>query len=674
MRRGTACLLLLAPFAPFVRAQGPVQDLLAADWRARNTAARTLAAAPKLDVDALLKVLQTPEDPWIGSGGIFLGGGGSRDPISSVLVECEGEVAKRSVPSKRPVDDFPLASPADLVIPRSAAELAGWLLLNSTEPRDHLRSRWQELQIEPTNVPLARLWLRLFAPTEDDALAAAARPASRWCVLHVLAVEQPTTLHAIARRGTLELQDAALLADAATDFDHVVARDDAELLAVLARRFVQTDDAEAAARLGNALLVHGVPGLQAALAASANAPIARRRIASLAAILARRVEIPIAAMQPFVGDSDPIVVERALCALRRPARDPQAAKELAPALFELLANTRTPRLAAVALHALAAIGPDVPADLTPRARAWAERAPWPGTRPSLLLALARLGQDADIPLAIRLQALNEAGATQECRRALWEALAGQPDAGAKSLLELRPGPAPHVLENVATTAAAAEPDRLRAWLAEPRLERHAVPALVTKAPARLPPLASLIDWLNKEDPGSNHALLAALVHHPDAPDHAADLVRAILRNTAFDYGPLGEFLRKHYRQLPVATRLDLLQHRLSKSDGWWLVADAAPADVLPQLRSWFDECADVAQRGKFARQLVHFGNAEDHDRICAQLATDRAYPVLEALRDAKLLTPTLRGAVERHIDSMLRAEHPFGIEVAFAVLWAHRER
>lgn len=680
MRRGLASLLLLASFGSFVCAQDPIQGLLAKDWRERNAAARALAAAPTIDVDALLKVMQTPEDEWVRSVGLWGGRGGGRDPITAILLECDSEVAGRAAPALRNVDAFPLMDLIDLVIPRSAADLAGWLLQRSNTSRDHLRARWRELQIVPTNVPLARLWLRLFAPTADDAMALAALPEARKQVLQVLAAEQPALLHAIARRGAPELQDAALLADAATDFDHVVARNDKELLAVLACRFVQTPDADAASRLGNALLAHRIEGLRAALDATArgadadDAATARRRIASFAAVLARTVEIPIAPMQPFVGDADPIVVERALCALRRPARDPQAAKELAPVLFELLGNTRDPRLAAVALHALAGIGPDVPADLAQRARAWAKRAPWRGTMPSVLLALSRLGQDADVLLANRFRALNEAGTTQQCRDALWEALASQPDAGAKSLLALKPKPADFILSSVAIAAAAAEPDRLRDWLAEPRLRLHAISALAAKAPARLPPFRELFDGLDKVAKANRRDLLEALVRHPDASDHAADLVQALLPTTVIDHGPVGDFLRKHHRLLPVATRIDALRGGLSDGVGWWLVADAAPADVLPLLRACFDECTDIAKRSEFARQLVHFGDRDDQDRICAQLATDRTYGTLEALRDAKQLPPALRDAVERHIDTKLRAEHPFGIEDAFAVLWAHRQR
>lgn len=679
MRQGLASLLLFASFGSFVCAQDAVQGLLAKEWRERNATARTLAAAPTLDVDALLKVMQTPEDEWVVSVGLFGGRGGGRDPITAILLECDREVARRTAPARRNVDAFPLVDPIDLVIPRSAADLAGWLLQRSNTSRDHLRARWRELQIAPTNVPLARLWLRLFSPTENEALAAAARPEARKHVLQVLAAEQPALLHAIARRGAAELQDAALRADAATDFDHVVARNDKELLAVLARRFVQTTDADAASRLGEALLAHRIEGLQAALAAAArdddaaDAATARRRIASFAAVLARTVEIPIAPMQPFVGDENPIVVERALCALRRPARDPQAAKELAPVLFELLGNTRDPRLAAVALHALAGIGPDVPADLAQRARAWAKRTPWRGTMPSVLLALSRLGQDDDVLLANRFRALNEAGTTQQCRDALWEALASQPDAGAKSLLALEPKPADFILSRVAIAAAAVESDRLRDWLAEPRLRLHAISALAAKAPARLPPFRELFDELDKVAKANRLDLLEALVRHPDAGDHAADLVQALLPTTVIDHGPVGDFLRKHHRLLPVATRIDALRGRLSDGVGWWLVADAAPGDVLPLLRACFDECTDQ-KRSEFARQLVHFGDRDDQDRICAQLATDRAYGPLEALRDAKQLTPALRDAVERHIDTKLRAEHPFGIEDAFAVLWTHRQR
>lgn len=680
MRRGLASLLLFGSFSSFVCAQDPVQGLLAEDWRERNAAARKLAAAPTLDVDALLKVMQTPEDEWVGNVGIAFGLGGDRDPITAILLECDSEVARRVVPALRNVDVVPLVDPVDLVTPRSAADLAGWLLQRSNTPREHLRARWRELQIAPTNVPLARLWLRVFAPTEDDAMAFAARPEAQQHVLQVLAAEQPALLHAIARRGAPELQDAALLADAATGFNHVVARNDAELLAVLASRFVQTTDANVAARLGKALLAHRIEGLRAALAAAArdddaaDAATARRRIASFAAVLARTVEIPIAPMQPFVGDEDPIVVERALCALRRPARDPQAAKELAPVLFELLGNTRDPRLAAVALHALAGIGPDVPADLAQRARAWAKRTPWRGTMPSVLLALSRLGQDDDVLLANRFRALNEAGATEQCRDALWEALANQPDAGAKSLLALRPRPAPHLLERVATAAAAVEPDRLRDWLTEPRLRLPAISGLAAKAPARLPPFKELFDELDKVAKINRGDLLGVLVRHPDAADHAADLVRATLSITEADYGPIRDFLGNHHRRLPVAARIDALRGRLSKGERWWLVADAAPGDVLPLLRACFDECTDMVKRSEFARQLVHFGDRDDQDRICAQLATDRAYGPLEALRDARQLTPALRDAVERHIDTKLRAEHPFGIEDAFAVLWAHRQR
>lgn len=674
MRRGLASLLLFASFASFVCAQDAVQGLLAKDWRERNAAARTLAAAPTLDVDALLKVMQTPEDEWVSRTGVYGGRPPIGDPISALLAECRSEAGNPVFPVRRQNDRFPLVEPADLLIPRTPHQLAAWLLARRAEVHETVRTRWRALQVEPTNMPLAETWLSLLAPSIDDIVAAASRSPTRWSTLRACAVLQPAALRPVLLRGDVTTQSDCLLLLAGLDKDRTTARGDAELLQILANCFLQADNPRDASRLGSILHTHGVAGLQAALATKPTTATARRRVTALAALMAESRPIPIAAIAPFLDDEDSKVVERALGALRNPARDAAATNELAPRLLEQLAKTRDARWAGLYLHAVAGLGPDFPPALAPTVRGWWDQLPWRGARPHVLLAMIRLGVAEDVPLAAKLKAVCERGASNACRAAMWSELTASADGGASALLELSPKVTDSMLDQAATAIAKADPARLAAWLAEPTLRMHALRGLAASAPDRLPPFAELQAERAKGKQRLADELAEVQTRHPAAPEHLAEILPAILRNHPSEFGQFREFLQTHHRALPPERRMELLAEHLPVGQGWWLLQDAPASLVQTPVRTWLEASVDKQARGQLCAQLARFCDPADEERIVAQLATKEFHPLLPCLTTAPRLPSAVRAAVERRIDAELQADFAIHLEEAFAVLWAHRQR
>ena len=675
MRRGLASLLLFASFGPFVCAQDPIQGLLAKDWRERNAAARTLAAASTLDVDALLKVMQTPEDDeWVSSTGVYGGRHAIHDPIAALLAECRSEAGNPVFPVGRQNDRFPLVEPTDLVIPRTPHQLAAWLLARRAEVHETVRTRWQALQVEPTNMPLAETWLSLLAPSIDDIVASASHPNTRWATLRACAVLQPATLRPVLLRGDVTTQSDCLLLLAGLDKDRTTARGDAELLRVLANCLVQTEQPGDASRLGSVLRTHGVAGLQAALGAGPKSATSRRRVTALAAILAATHPIPIADIAPFLDDEDSKVVERALGALRHPARDAAAAHALAPRLIERLTKTSDGRWAALYLHAIAGLGPDCPTALSATLRGWWDRLPWRGARPSVLLAMIRLGVAGDVPLAAKLEVLGERSASDACRDAVWSELAASTDGGAAALLALTPKVEGRLLDQAASVVAKVDPSRLKTWLAEPTLRMHALRGLAAGARDRLPPFAELQAERANGNQRAADELAEILTEHPAASEHLDDILSAILRNHPSEFGRFQKFLQAHHRALPPERRMELLAEHLPLGQGWWLLQDAPASLVLEPVRQWLAASRDAQARGQLCAQLARFCDPADDERIVAQLAAKEFHPLLRPLATAPQMSAAVRAAVERRIDAELQAEFAVHLEEAFAVLWAHRQR
>ncbi|MFO1030805.1 MAG: hypothetical protein U1F60_06990 [Planctomycetota bacterium] len=654
-----------------VAAQTPAPDLTSKDWRTRNEVARAMATAATLDLDVVFRALQVPEEGWSTSVGLYGGRGGGRSFVAEILSECRVEAAG-SLYFVQPGDWFSITSADDLVIPHTSAGLAVWLLQRRPEEHDAARARWRTERLVLRSYRIARLWLELLAPTDDELLAAAGDPEQRLAVVHACASLRPQSLRLLQQRGDGPLQDAALLAEAARDGANPAADDEATRN-LLARRFLACQHAGTAARLGTALRRHGVPGLRALLAAKPGVPTERQRTTAFAVLLAEDVPIPIAPLLPFLGFSDPKVLERALCALRNPEPDPKTAPKLVDRLFDVLEGTDDERTAAVALMALGACAADVPKDL---AEQLLEH--WDDTsrtlRPALLTTLRKLGVAKQVPLAEQAAAVQQPTAEPADRTALCAELAAEADGGQKALLSLRPTMRASLVGRVAELAALREPERLLGWLDEPTLRPVAIRALAGKAPQLLPPFEVVRTTVTPKAKALSDGALEVLLAHPDAAAHHAELLPQVLAVDWREKDSLDAFVAEQLKPMAPAQRIEHLARRLANGNAFWLVQDLPPDVLLPHVRRWHDAATDDERRDRLGAELVRLGQAadEDHLRIFAGLCGTRSYLTLEALEKLPRLPAPLRLAIEARIDAELGEEPSFELQNLCDVLWAHR--
>lgn len=657
-----------------VVAQTPAPDLLAKDWRERNQAARAMATAATLDLDVVFRALQLPEEGWSSQPGLYWAPRDGFDPIGMVLAECRMEANLPIWPVAKFGDWSRLVTAEDLVIPYPPARLAEWLLQQRPVLRDAVRERWRGERIVLQSRRLATLWCDLFTPSEDELLAAATDPKQRAAVVEACATARPEALRMLVLRGDGPLQDAALLADAGREASSI--GDDASVRAILAQRFLETEAPHQAATLGTMLLRHGLRSLGALLEADLESPTMRRRATALAALLADEIAIPIDGMLPFLDDRDPVVVDRALCALRNPERrqaDPRKLVETLLALLETNANERTATLAMTALGVLEA---DVPRDLADKVLAR-----WDGTPPSLratmLTTLLQLGRAKDIPLADTVMALRLAPSSRLGRRLLGLELASLPDGGAEALLAIRrPSAPPEILNEIAAAIASSTPDRLIPWLAQLRLRAPAMRALAPVAPHLLPPFEEVWAGVVGRSKEVGAGALAVLFAHPDAAAHHAELLPHVLAIDWREKDSFDAFVAEQLKPLAPEQRIEHLTRRLQKGEAFWLVQDLPPAVLLPHVRRWYDAATDDDRRATLCAHLVRLGEAanEDHPRILAQIRGSRSYVTLSALEKLPRLPNPLRQAIEAQIDTSLGEESSYELLNLCDVLWAHRAR
>lgn len=660
-----------------VAAQTPAPDLTSKDWRTRNEVARAMAAAATLDLDAVFRALQIPEDAWSSRVGRFGGRGGGRSFTAEILSECRSEAAG-SLYFVLPGDWYRIDSVDDLVIPHTSAGLAAWLLQRRPEQLDAARARWRSERLVLRSKRLAMLWLELLAPTDDEVLAAAGDAEQRSTVVQACAVLRPQALRLLQQRGDGPLQDAALLADAARD-EATTGPGDESVRELLARRFLACDDAQRSARLGTALQRHGVAGLRALLAAKPGSPTERQRTTAFAVLLAEKAPIPIAPMLPFLGFRDPKVLERALCALRNPEPDPRTAPKLVDRLFDVLEGTDDERTAALALMVLGGLAADVPKDLAEQLLDhWDDTSPT--LRPALLTTLRKLGVAQQVPFAEQAAAVQQQTASPEDRTALCVELAAKADCGAESLLTLRRATVrANLVEQVAQLAVATDPERLRGWLDEPLLRVAAMQAFASKAPHLLPPfevVQATLTTLTDKGKGPTADALIVLLAHPDAAAHHAELLPHVLAVDWREKSSLDAFVAEQLKPLAPEQRIEHLARRLQNGDAFWLVQDLPPEVLLPHVRRWHDAATDDERRATLCVHLVRLGQAadEDHPRILAQIRGSRSYRTMTALEKLPRLPAPLHPAIEARIDSELGADRSYELQTFCDVLWAHRSR
>lgn len=656
-----------------VVAQTPAPDLTSKDWRTRNEVARAMATAATLDLDAVFRALQVPEDAW-SSLGLFVGLGGGRSFTAEIVSECQSEAAG-SLYFVLPGDWYRIDSVDDLGIPHTSAGLAAWLLQRRPDQHDAARARWRSERLVLRSKRLAMLWLQLLAPTDDELLAAAGDAEQRSAVVQACAVLRPQALRLLQQRGDGPLQDAALLADAARD-EATTGPGDESVRELLARRFLACADAQVAARLGTALQRHGVAGLRALLAAKPGSPTERQRTTAFAVLLAEKAPIPIAPMLPFLGFRDPKVLERALCALRNPEPDARTAPKLVDRLFDVLEGTDDERTAALALMVLGSLATDVPKDLAEQLLDhWDDTSPT--LQPALLTTLRKLGVAQQVPFAEQAAAVQQQTAEPQDRTALCEELAARADAGAEALRSLRRATVrANLVERVAQLAAASDAERLRGWLDEPLLRTAAMHALAGKAPHLLPSFEVVQTTLTPKSKGPTADTLFVLLAHPDAAAHHAELLPHVLAVDWREKDSLDAFVAEQLKPLVPEQRIEHLARRLQNGDAFWLVQDLPTDVLLPHVRRWHDAATDDERRAKLCAELVRLGQAadEDHLRILEGIRGSRSYLTLDALEKLPRLPAPLRLAIEARIDTELGEESSYELQGLCDVLWAHRSR
>ena len=634
-----------------------------------------MATEATLDLDVVFRALQLPEEGWSSQVGLWGGGGGgSREAVAEVRAES-WQVAHGPVPPAGWLAPrFPPAEVTDLVVPHPPSVLATWLVRRRPELREVVRERWRSEAVTLHSSEVAALWLDLLAPSDDELLAAAANAEQRVAIVLACRAVRPQALRMLTLRGDGPLQDAALLADASriASLDPVDA--DESVRKILVGRFLDSEDASESAALGTLLQHHGRAGLDFVLAAEPRRPIARRRATALAVLLADQVAIPVAGMLPFLDDRDPVVVDRALCALRNPERRQADPRKLVETLLALLETTENERTATLALTALGGLEADVPRDLADKVLAR-----WDGTPPSLratmLTTLLQLGRAKDIPLADMVAVLRLAPSSRLGRRLLGLELAALPDGGTEALLAIRrPSAPPEILNEIAEAIASSAPDRLSPWLAQLRLRAPAMRALAPVAPQLLPSFEEV--WAGvvgrSKEPGAE--ALSVLLKHPDAATHHIELLPHVLAIDCREKDSLDAFVADQLRPLAPEQRIEHLTRRLQNGEAFWLVQDLPPAVLLPHVRRWHDAASDDDGRSRLCAELVRLGQAadEDHPRILARIRGSRSYLTLAALEKLPSLPAPLRQSIEARIDTELGDEPSLDLQNLCDVLWAHR--
>ncbi|MBL8726139.1 MAG: hypothetical protein JNK49_18990 [Planctomycetes bacterium] len=647
-------LLVASLFAAAAISQAdPVSALQSTDWRARNRAAQSLAAAPDaaLDVAALVAVLR---HDWNGPQLTHHRFGGRIKPsiddvLDRVLAEAAAEVAgaARTSPWPREV----VTRTEQLVVPWHPHQLVAFVLGARPALAERVAEALRELPLN-SEVRVA-VWLAAQPPE----LAALRQRAADGSDLLELAGQlwrdaargRPLLTELVAdaavawRRAVLDLGDATLLASPAAQ------------QAALAQFL--SDDHPAARRQAGFVLVQlgarAVPLVLPALTQPQHAP----RVLALLGTLGEHAEGLGEELLPFLSGKRTVTMQRALAILARAPIQSAAQRPLASAAAALLDAGPGLPIRILAIDALANLGDGVDAALRTELRRQLDEPPGGGTRARLLGCLRRLQVPIDLPPE-RLVAIC---AMQQASDDTWLAAA---DTGAPALAGL----AQLLLDRrhasrrrpVAARLAAVAPREFQDWLAHPEAGLRALAVDTLRASdAAAVPTARLAAMLTDEDPRVASGALVWISLRSDVAEHRAAILAAMAAHGAsLPASALAAVCQR--LGMSTAEQLAALSELLRSGFVWEAVRDGDPAVLRTTLRHWLGGLEEPAERVHLLAALVQLGlhDAEEIAWVRTALQGPRANALVQSLITAKNLPAALGPDLEALMDRGLAAGDP----------------
>lgn len=616
------------------------KDLLAEDWRARNTTANTLAKAPSLDLEGLVRVLQTDWTgalPAYGAGGRY-GGRRAEGPRLEVMALARQKLveAKRSPLSGHLV----LESADQLDQSWHPHDLAAWVLRQRRELPE------QRPSVQPTSRQLAQAWLRLAEPSYEQLLASCENPALATYVTMALwrqgeaGREQLRRLlvsgSRLARQRVLELSRTELL-------------DGPEEVAAAAEQFLRDKNSKQRRHAGSLLLALGRPAATALAAACGDDRSQRRRALGLLCLLKEHAAPALTALLANL-ESDRISRQRALAALVALELPATVRTVTAARLLALLQADRDTTTNLLAIDLLARCGDGVAGELRAALQAMLPESPIAETEARLLGCLRRLNAVPDLSPKQKAAI----AAMQHATTDTWLTIADDGIAGAGTL---RPFLVtnPRGIDVTAVIARLAEtaPGVVLKWLDDndPDVALAALNGLRKQDPSGLPS-ADLVARLDRE-PRLANALIAWLSQRSDANRFAPQVFARITELTERDISYSGREFAQNV-DLPLAQKLTLMATLLRRGVGWDAVRNTDEHELLrTELRRWLAEADPGMGRSHMLGELCRVGlkSERDFELVRDGLRAQERFWLLFGLEHG----PDLPEAIRRTIEEQLAA-------------------
>jgi hypothetical protein len=637
--------------------QRSLDDLVAADWRARNVAARALAALPdaSFPIVPLVELLRTT---WQGPELGLTGGLGGRaigrsvvDPRRDVLVAARNELVSGWRRTAGGPDGHDVRTVERLVAPWHPHALAFWLL--SSRPAIAARVAAHMQQVPLVTPPLARLWARTAAPSltdvqrrADDGSDLDAAALALW---HEPENGRPRLLDVLAdgpvgwRRAAIRLGDVGLLATAAARGQAIDA-------------FLREDDDAARRQAGWLLLELRAPAsglLRAHLGTGAPATAEDdRRLLGLTCLLEEHARGLGEELAPFVAGEDAVARDRALCALGAGEVVAAARPRLAEAALAVLLGGAPTRSKALALDALANLGDGVGADLRARLVQMLDEPPFRGAAPRVFGALHRLGAAPQVDASRVLAWARADHGTLHT----WLAAAADPRIDAVALVEaLTAGRNYDLRDRVLVRLAQESPGVLERAIANgsTRARQHPIRALTAARTVSMP-VPALLPLL--DDPELRVATFGLLATHPDADAlaAAADALLAAVTAVAADWVPSEGNALLDRLALPAPRLFDVFEPLLRTGRSWALVRGADRDAVGKAARAWLAAATHDGDRARLLGVVAGLGMQDDDEHVApARTALRGAHA--EDLLDALLRAPRVPAALRPELEALVDA-------------------
>lgn len=665
-------MLALLWCGPLLAQTPTVEGLRAVDWRERNATAAALAAAPTLDVTALVQVLQQPWDgvlPEVGRYGGRFGGSKPVDPRQRILGN-ETEAARRGAPEDtlHPYARFRPETARDLLIPHHPHGLATWLLSSRPDAAPAIAAAVQQVGI--TTFDLATVWLANHPHPLAEMLP----------LLQQKATAAPLAL-ALFHRGEPErdLLRAALAEPLPAVHAVVLALGEPTLLdraAGLAAAVEQllTNPNEATRQRAAWVLAQRPNAAAAAIAPRLLDATTVRRAAGFLCQIGAAAQAAGAALLPFTDIDYSPTRHRILVALGSfdlpPASRPAAAQRLfALAVGDFDADTRL-----LAIDALGRQAEGVDATMREQLAAMLAKPPCRGADARALGCLQQLGAVPPLDQATKARLAASPLATT----ATWLALADEGAAGAALLEPLLEDPRPgRDLDTIVRRLAVTAPETLTRWLAADReyLRQIACYGLQSLGAASPVPTERIVQLLGS-NAATNAAALRWLATRPDAARYLPQIAEVLVAQPTSWAVPAGAELVASL-QIPPEVKFTSLEPLLREGHAWAAVRNLPAAMQREACRRWLEEAEADTTRDRLLAELARLGLAGD-DEVAfavAALGTRDCGLLVGALQTAPSLPEGVRAALADVIDRFLPAQG-FGNVTGLAVeaLWAHRHR